>query len=265
MNSIRRISLAATFLVGCTLAASSAFAEDQGFHPVGHAHPVAHPHAPAAPGFRRPAPGFGFHRGPGMHVRPFHSIIVGHVPFARFTPAQRALWTRGHWSHRWWHGRFGWWWYAGGTWFWYAAPVYPYPTVVSDYYYEEPDYSNAGPTWWYCYNPAGYYPYVPNCFVPWTPVPAQGYGPSYGEQGSPDQGPPPGDYGDEQGPPPGYGPPSGNEQGPPPGYDQGPPGNDQGPPPGYDQGPPPGYDQGPPPGDQGPPPGEQGPPPGNGH
>ena len=145
-------------------------------------------------GFHR-APGMGFHRTPGVAMRahPFHTIIARHVPFARFTPAQRAVWTRGRWQHRWWHGRFGWWWYAGGAWFWYSAPIYPYPTVVSDYYYEEPE-SEAGPTWWYCYNPPGYYPYVPSCTTQWTPVPAQGYGQGYGEeQGGSEQGPPPGD------------------------------------------------------------------------
>jgi hypothetical protein len=262
MNSIRRISLAAALLAGSALAASPSLAQNQGFHPDGH--PAAHPHPPAGAPMHRPVspgtyrmirPGMGFHRGPtpGFHrgpgvvarVHPFHSIIARHVPFARFTPAQRALWAKGHWYHRWWHGRYGWWWNASGAWFWYDAPVYPYPSVVSDYYYEEPD-TEAGPTWWYCYNPAGYYPYVPSCSTQWTPVPAQGYGPGYGEeQSGPEQGPPPGNAYNEQGPPPSSG--YGQEQGPPSGYDQGPP-------PGYDQGPPPGYDQGPPSGDQGPPP-----------
>jgi hypothetical protein len=256
MNSIRRISLAAALLAGSALAASPSLAEDQGFHPVGH--PAARPHPSAGAPVHRPVPP-GTYRAirPGAvaRSRPFHTIIAHHVPFARFTPAQRAIWAKGRWSHRWWHGRYGWWWYAGGAWFWYGAPVYPYPTVVSDFYYEEPDYSEAGPAWWYCYNPPGYYPYVPSCYMPWTPVPAQGYGPGYGnEQGGPEEGgPPPGDQYNDQGPPPsGYG----QEQGPPPGYGQPPPGNGQGPPPGYDQGPPPGYDQGPPPGDQGPPPGD---------
>jgi hypothetical protein len=291
MNSIRRISLAVALLAGSALAASQSLAEEQGFHPVGH--PAAHPHPSAGAPVHRPVPpgayrairpGAGFHPAPGAvaRARPFHTIIAHRVPFARFTPAQRAIWAKGRWSHRWWHGRYGWWWYTGGAWFWYAAPVYPYPTVVSDYYYEEPDYSEAGPTWWYCYNPPGYYPYVPSCFTQWIPVPAQGYGPGYdNEQGGPaggpppggqynEQGPPPSGYDQEQGPPSGYGqPPPGNEQGPPPGgqYNgQGPPpssrgGQEQGPPPGYGQ-PPPGNEQGPPPGyDQGPPPGDQGPPP----
>ena len=269
MNN-RRISLAATLLAGSVLAVSPTLAQDQGFHPVGRPHPAGHPSAPA-PAVHRPVPsgtyrvirpgsvrvtrpGVGFHRGPGLAVRvhPMHAILGRHVAFAHFTPAQRALWVKGRWHHRWWHGRYGWWWYADGIWFWYGAPVYPYPTVVSDYYYEEPDYAETGPTWWYCYNPPGYYPYVPSCYTQWTPVPAQGGGPGYGEeQNGPDQGPPPGDeYGNEA--------PPGSDQGPPPGDEYGneaPPGSDQGPPPGYDQGPPPGDEQGPPPGDdQGPPP-----------
>lgn len=192
---------------------------------------------------------------PGFH--PLRAVLARHVGFAHFTPAERAAWTHGRWFHRRWHGRLGWWWYAGGAWFWYDAPVYPYPTAVSDYYFDQPDDEAAGPTWYYCYNPPGYYPYVPSCYGPWRPVPAQGYG-DY-DEGGPEQGPtdqyengqpPPASAGPqgEQGPPPG------SEQGPPPGYQQGP--YDQGPPPGYDQGPLPGNDQGPPPGyDQGPPPG----------
>lgn len=250
MHKISRMS--AMLLAGAAIGfATPSVAQGPTTHTVTHpaAHSVAHPaphaafHPLARPTFRAGAHPFrpGFAR-PGF--RPLHSVILGHVPFARFTPAQRAVWVHGRWSHRWWHGRFGWWWYAGGAWFWYTAPVYPYPTVVSDYYYEAPDYNS--PNWWYCYNPAGYYPYVPYCNGPWQPVPAQGYG---GDEGGPAQGPPPG-Y--DQVPPPGY------DQGPPPGYDQGPP-------PGYDQGPPPGYDQAQPQYDQGPPPGydQRPPPPGN--
>lgn len=236
MNKVRRIPLATLFLAGASLGlVTPSLAQHPVAHaPAVHAHPAAHP----AP-FHRPAP---FHVArPGFHA--LHAALVAHVPFARFTPAQRAVWTHGTWFHRWWNGRYGWWWDAGGVWFWYGAPVYPYPTVVSDYYYEEPE-SNEPPAWYYCYNPPGYYPYVPTCYGQWQPVPAQGYG-------GDDQGPPPSDqsqsYGNGQGRPPGYGqgpPPDYYDQGPPPGYEQGPPGYEQGPPPGYDQGPPPGYDGG---------------------
>src|ERR1700731_299688 len=253
MNRIRRISLTAMLLAGSAFAASASLAQSE-HHPA--AHPAARPgQAHAAPfhaarlGFRpvksRPArPGFraGTVRAPARfagRLHPLHAILGRHLNFAHFTAAERALWTRGRWSHRWWNGRYGWWWNAGGIWFWYNAPAYPYPTVVSDNYYEEPEYNESGPTWWYCYNPAGYYPYVPSCYGQWTPVPAQGAGPGYGEeQGGQDQGPPPdeGQY-------------NGQDQGPPPGYGQPPQGNDQGPPPSYNEGPPPGNDQGPPPDD----------------
>jgi hypothetical protein len=251
-----RLTIVSMLLAGATALASPVSAEPVAVHhaaphPVAVGHPHAVFHAPR-PGFRpgwRPglAHGVAGFRGAGFH--PLHAALIGHVGFAHFTPAQRAVWTHGRWYHQWWHGRYGWWWYAGGAWFWYTAPVYPYPTAVSDYYYEEPQYNEPGPTAYYCYNPAGYYPYVPNCYGPWRPVPTQGYG--Y-DQSGPDQGPP-GGY--DQGPPPGY------DQGPPQGYDQGPPpGYDQGPPSGYDQGPPPGYnDQGPPPGGQGAPDNQQGP------
>lgn len=250
-----------------------------------------------------PATAQGWHRGPATaqpHPAPIHGAAPGHVfagggfhaygtvhpllfqhhVFAHFTPGERAAWTDGWWHHGWWHGRWGWWWFAGGYWWWYSAPVYPYPTTVSDVYYVEPTYGaedqGASGYWYYCSNPAGYYPYVQSCNGPWEPVPptpAPGYGqmPNYQNDQGPgyQQGPP---SGDEEGPPPGYpreqGPPPGDENGPPRGYpgEQGPPGDDQGgPPPGYpnEDGPPPNYGPGPEyNGNQGPPPGkEQGPPP----
>ena len=290
-----RFSVASLLLAGAAICAAPVAAQADVHHLVGHPHAavphvavhVGPVHAAVRPAFHPafragvrggPARGFAHFGRPGF--RPLHAAIIGHVGFAHFSPAERLAWTHGRWYHRFWHGRYGWWWYAGGAWFWYNAPVYPYPTDVSDYYYEEPDYNEPAANWYYCYNPPGYYPYVSSCYGPWQPVPAEGYGgydqggPDQGgpDQGGPDQGPPPDDqqYGNGQ-PPPGYynqGPPPGYNQGPPPGYNQGlPQGYDQGPPPGYnDQGPPPGYnDQGPPPGyDQGPPPGynDQGPPPG---
>jgi hypothetical protein len=98
--------------------------------------------------------------------------------FARFAAHDREVWLGGHWHHEWHNGRYGWWWFAGGSWYFYDAPVYPYPTVVSEVVYAEP---NAGPpppagtqapTYYWCDNPRGYYPYVQNCVAPWRPVPA---------------------------------------------------------------------------------------------
>jgi hypothetical protein len=45
---------------------------------------------------------------------------------------------------------------------------YYYPPYY-DYYYPAP---TASATWYYCANPAGYYPYVTQCYVPWQTVPA---------------------------------------------------------------------------------------------
>jgi hypothetical protein len=264
MSMNYRLSIASLLLAGAAaLSGPSAAATVVVHHATGHPHAVSRPHIAIHPAIH---PGFG--RGPGHFPRaafhPLHAAIIGHVGFAHFTPLQRAAWTHGRWYHRWWHGRYGWWWNAAGAWFWYTAPVYPYPTDVSDYYYEEPDNGEQEATWYYCYSPPGYYPYVPYCNGQWRPVPAAGSG--Y-DQAGPDQGFPGPQYDDRQGPPPGYGQspaPGYYDQGPPPGYsDQGPPPGyyDQGPPPGYDQGPPPNYDQGPSPGydEQGFPPGEQGP------
>jgi hypothetical protein len=55
-------------------------------------------------------------------------------------------------------------------------PYYPYPSGWDDY----PDYGyddNSQPyatqTWYYCSDPAGYYPYVTQCNTAWQPVPAK--------------------------------------------------------------------------------------------
>ena len=47
----------------------------------------------------------------------------------------------------------------------------------SSYYGNYPDYGygsrpNTGQTWYYCSDPAGYYPYVAQCNIGWQAVPA---------------------------------------------------------------------------------------------
>jgi hypothetical protein len=68
-----------------------------------------------------------------------------------------------------WHG--GWPAYGPG---WYGDPYYRYgaPLVVQ---VEPPVYIERGdppakPTWYYCGNPQGYYPYVTQCSTDWRPV-----------------------------------------------------------------------------------------------
>lgn len=76
-------------------------------------------------------------------------------------------WNRGRWWQGWHEGRSGWWWIASDRWHWYPQPVYPVPppsfqpapVVVPGFYY-------------YCGNPAGYYPQVAGCLVPWQMVQA---------------------------------------------------------------------------------------------
>jgi hypothetical protein len=202
-----------------------------------------------------------FHGNGQNQVRFSHGLTFHDRNVAHFSAQDRTTWTGGHWSHGRHHGRDGWWWNAGGAWFFYDQPVYPYPGYASDYYYEDdygPDYGAApgdeyapgpdsGYSWYYCNNPAGYYPYVQQCRGPWRPVqPTPPSGPQqqgYYDQGGPGMNTPdgPDDDQDDQGPPPPRSGLKGGPQGP--GYD-GPPSSYQGGPNGPyndqdDQGPPP--------------------------
>ena len=86
-------------------------------------------------------------------------------------------WRHGYWYHGWRSRRFAWWWYGGGLWYPYAAPVYPYPNpyIPPAIIVEQAPPARSQPpaqTWYYCPNPQGYYPYVPQCSAPWQAVPA---------------------------------------------------------------------------------------------
>lgn len=99
----------------------------------------------------------------GRHERP--RVEIHH----RFNDRDRVRWRAGHW-HRGKHaGRTGWWWIAGGVWHYYAAPVYPYPIAYPAPLVTAPA---AAQFWYYCSNPAGYYPTVPACRAGWQRVPA---------------------------------------------------------------------------------------------
>jgi len=94
-----------------------------------------------------------------------------HGDINHFHEYDMERWHSGYWANRFHDGRNGWWWVVGGTWYFYPQPVYPYPNpyvppvvvvpqpVVTQYY-------------WYCQNPAGYYPYVPACYAQWQAMPA---------------------------------------------------------------------------------------------
>jgi hypothetical protein len=125
------------------------------------------PLRPSHPTYRRP------HAGPGPAVD-----LRGH-DVHHFTPAEHAVWSRGHWHHGWHHHRFGWWWFAGGFWYWYMTPDCPYPGFVSNDAEESSDQSASDDTdssensamGCHCSSPPGYYPDVVDCAVPWVEAP----------------------------------------------------------------------------------------------
>jgi len=214
---------------------------------------------------------------PGVHAWHGPVFRFHDHDFRHFSPTEHAMWVHGRWGHRWWHGRWAWFWFTGGGAYFYPVPVYPYPGYVSETVVDEgPDTDegpayNSGPTgggngtWYYCANPKGYYPYIPQCNGQWQPVPAT----PPDMQGSPNGGPddmnngPPDGPDDDMGPPGGpddrdMGPDSGHgpddRMGPPSG---GPGDRDMGP----DNGP---SDESGPPPDEPPPDGNNGYPPDNG-
>jgi hypothetical protein len=89
----------------------------------------------------------------------------------RFHEHDLAHWRSGAWHHGSHAGRSGWWWVVGGVWYFYPAPVYPYPDPYAPPAAAPP--SPAPTTYYYCDDPAGYYPYVPECRTPWRPMGAQ--------------------------------------------------------------------------------------------
>lgn len=117
----------------------------------------------ASPSFGKPhkgGPNPPSHR-PGWHgdIHRFHDNDMGH-------------WRSGRWHHGPHDGRYGWWWIVGSLWYFYPAPVYPYPDpfVPSTVIIETTTPAPSGSQYWYCGNPAGYYPYVAACYGTWQAV-----------------------------------------------------------------------------------------------
>jgi hypothetical protein len=94
--------------------------------------------------------------------------------FARLTPEFRTHWGEGEWRHAWHNGHYGWWWFLDGLWYFYEEPIYPYPTFIGPAYEEDLVAPPPPPVaaWYYCSDPAGYYPYVQACPTGWRTVPA---------------------------------------------------------------------------------------------
>jgi hypothetical protein len=109
----------------------------------------------------------GHFNGGDFHGRDFHS----------FSPLEMNAWRGGHWQQGWHDGRYAWWWIVGGGWYFYPAPIYPFPTYVPPaiVVQQPPPVPTGLPpaqSWYYCDNPAGYYPYVAACNGGWRQVPA---------------------------------------------------------------------------------------------
>lgn len=119
-----------------------------------------------------------------------------HHEYRSFNSWERNLWREGRWHHGRYHNRNGWWWITGGYWYFYDVPVYPYPSTVSSYYYDDYDTTEDGDYWYYCRDPQGYYPYVRYCNVEWEAVPARPYDDQYDDEGYTDDD----QYGPNDGP-----------------------------------------------------------------
>ena len=116
--------------------------------------------------------------------------------FHHFSPEEAHVWQGGRWVHDWHGGRYAWWWTVDGGWYLYPEPVYPYPLYAPPAVVEQqaPPVPTGMPpiaTWYYCDNPAGYYPYVASCAAPWRPVPATPPAAQPVPQAAPQGAPPP--------------------------------------------------------------------------
>ena len=115
--------------------------------------------------------GGGFHGG-GFHGGGFHAAVHGGGFHRGITGGHYAYGYGhgGHWYHGWHGGRYGWWAVGPGL----AWTYYDYPWWGSYPDYDYYDYSQpyASQTWYYCSDPAGYYPYVTQCNTGWQAVPA---------------------------------------------------------------------------------------------
>jgi len=95
--------------------------------------------------------------------------------FGHLTADLHAHWDHGQWLHTWHNGMYGWWWFLDDYWYFYNEPIYPFPTYIAPYYYEDEEAPEPGPGngyWYHCDNPPGYYPYVKACPGGWQVVPA---------------------------------------------------------------------------------------------
>lgn len=96
-----------------------------------------------------------------------------HGDIGRFHERDLERWRGGRWYDGRHDGRLGWWWIVGGVWYFYPGRVDPYPDPYQPPLNIAPLPPAAPMYWYYCDDPAGYYPYVPECRFNWRPQPAQ--------------------------------------------------------------------------------------------
>jgi hypothetical protein len=86
----------------------------------------------------------------------------------RFNEYDILRWKNGHWFNGRYEGRRGWWWVVDDAYYSYPDAVYPYPSPYTPEGAVLPPSEGNMPAFvYYCTNPAGYYPYVADCIVPW--------------------------------------------------------------------------------------------------
>ena len=104
----------------------------------------------------------GFHGGGGYHGGGFHGGGLGGFHGGGFHPGFGGF-HDGRFHGERFHGNT---FFFGGS---FASPWWGYYPDYGYYDYSQP-YSSQ--TWYYCSNPAGYYPYVTQCNTGWQSVPA---------------------------------------------------------------------------------------------
>jgi hypothetical protein len=122
----------------------------------------------------------------GRKGHPQEHTEAWHGDIHHFHERDIEIWRGGRWVHGWHQGHGGWWWLAGGVWYSYLTPIYPYPDPYQPPIVVAPQApvevappnppsqpsTQAAQFWYYCTNPAGYYPYVSQCASGWQKVPA---------------------------------------------------------------------------------------------
>jgi hypothetical protein len=115
-------------------------------------------------------PGFADERSRGRHGDgDRHGGWRGNIE--RFHEHDVARWRAGRWHHGRHDGRTGWWWVVGGVRYFYPSRINPYPDPYQPPVVVLPPSPAPAQYWYYCANPAGYYPYVARC-ASWQRVPA---------------------------------------------------------------------------------------------